>query len=165
MRRQDGASSDDYSFCEPYTILQGPETYEMHLTDPSPGAWTVDMACSWQGAMSTADLTCDVTQSGYVPNEAAQVATTSILPQSEIQEMQAYQVVALVTASGASAAGSATPSAGPSSTSSGTGTTSPSRSGSGAAATASTGLAPAVPTPNAMAMMGDVGLFAAAVVL
>ncbi|KAI4619522.1 uncharacterized protein J4E87_007412 [Alternaria ethzedia] len=154
MRRQDDDSNEDYSFCEPYTILQGPETYEMHLTDPTPGAWTMDMACSWQGAMSTADLTCDVTQSGYVPDQADQVASTSVLSQSEIQEMEAYQVVALVTATGASYPGSASATGGPSPTgsASGTGPTSPSRSQSGAASTPSTGLAPAGSLPNAMAM-------------
>ncbi|KAI4935388.1 uncharacterized protein J4E92_002677 [Alternaria infectoria] len=167
MRRQDDDSNEDYSFCEPYTILQGPETYEMHLTDPTPGAWTMDMACSWQGAMSTADLTCDVTQSGYVPDQADQVASTSVLSQSEIQEMEAYQVVALVTATGASSPGSASATGGPSSTgsASGTGATSPSRSQSGAASTPSTGLAPAGSLPTAMAMMGAVGIFAAAVAL
>ncbi|KAI4618358.1 hypothetical protein J4E80_004956 [Alternaria sp. BMP 0032] len=167
MRRQDDESNGDYSFCEPYTILQGPETYEMHLTDPTPGAWTMDMACSWQGAMSTADLTCDVTQSGYVPDQADQVASTSVLSQSEIQEMEAYQVVALVTATGASSPGSASATGGPSPTgsASGTGATSPSRSQSGAASTPSTGLAPAASLPTAMAMMGAVGIFAAAVAL
>jgi len=167
MRRQDDDSNEDYSFCELYTILQGPETYEMHLTDPTPGAWTMDMACSWQCAMSTADLTCDVTQSGYVPDQADQVASTSVLSQSEIQEMEAYQVVALVTATGASSPGSASATGGPSPTgsASGTGATSPSRSQSGAASTPSTGLAPAGSLPTAMAMMGAVGIFAAAVAL
>jgi hypothetical protein len=167
MRRQDDDSNEDYSFCEPYTILQGPETYEMHLTDPTPGAWTVDMACSWQGAMSTADLTCEVTQGGSIPDQASQVASTSVLSQSEIQEMEAYQVVALVAATGASSAGSASASGGPSSTGSNTGTaaTSPSRSQSGAVVTPSTGLAPAGAAPTAMAMIGAVGIFAAAVAL
>jgi len=167
MRRQDDDSNEDYSFCEPYTILQGPETYEMHLTDPTPGAWTMDMACSWQGAMSTADLTCDLTQSGYVPDQADQVASTSVLSQSEIQEMEAYQVVALVTATGASSPGSASATGGPSPTgsASGTGATSPSRSQSGAASTPSTGLAPAGSVPTAMAMVGAVGILAAAVAL
>lgn len=163
MRRQDDASSEDYSFCEPYTILQGPETYEMHLTDPTPGAWTVDMACSWQGAMTTADLTCDVTNRGSIPSLGTETATSSVLSQSEIQDLEVYQVVALVTASGASSSGSASATGTPSPTGSGTGATSPSRSGSGAVATPSTGLAPAGSIPNAMALIGGaVGAFAAA---
>ncbi|KAL1793162.1 hypothetical protein ACET3X_008144 [Alternaria dauci] len=98
MRRQDDAPNDDYSLCEPYTIIQGPETYEMHLTDPTPGAWTVDVACSWQGAMTTADLTCDATNRGIYPGLST-TETKSVLSASELQDMAAYQVVALVTAS------------------------------------------------------------------
>ncbi|RYO03872.1 hypothetical protein AA0119_g4532 [Alternaria tenuissima] len=164
MRRQDDASSDDYSLCEPYTIIQGSETYEMHLTDPSPGAWTVDIACSWQGAMTTADLTCDATNRGSIPGLST-TETKSVLSASELQDMEAYQVVALVTASGASSSGSASATQTSASTGSGTGATSPSRSGSGTAAT-STGLAPAGSIPNVMALVGgSIGVFAAAMAL
>ncbi|CAN9398846.1 unnamed protein product [Alternaria sp. RS040] len=160
MRRQDDASSDDYSLCEPYTIIQGSETYEMHLTDPSPGAWTVDIACSWQGAMTTADLTCDATNRGSIPGLST-TETKSVLSASELQDMEAYQVVALVTASGASSSGSASATQTSASTGSGTGATSPSRSGSGTAAT-STGLAPAGSIPNVMALVGgSIGSLAA----
>ena len=136
----------------------------MHLTDPSPGAWTVDIACSWQGAMTTADLTCDATNRGSIPGLST-TETKSVLSASELQDMEAYQVVALVTASGASSSGSASATQTSASTGSGTGATSPSRSGSGTAAT-STGLAPAGSIPNVMALVGgSIGVFAAAMAL
>jgi hypothetical protein len=165
MRRQDSASDDDYNFCEPYTVAQGSETYEFHLTDPAPGAWTVDMKCSWKGEMTKADLTCDVTQSGYVPDQSVRLATTSILSQSEIQDMQAYQVVALVSATGASTPASA--SAKPTSIPSATNANASAKSGSDAAPTPSKGLAPAGPLPTgAMKMVGGaVGVLAVALVL
>ncbi|KAJ6276414.1 hypothetical protein J3E71DRAFT_336294 [Bipolaris maydis] len=143
MRRQASASDDDYIFCEPYTIVQGPETYEFHLTDPVPGAWTVDMKCSWKGEMTKADLTCDVTQSGRIPDQS-----------SEIQDMQAYQVVSLVSASGAASPASASASVTPTPTA----TRAPSASGSKApassdlmlASTPSQGFAPAGPCLRAL---------------
>ncbi|KAG9196554.1 hypothetical protein G6011_01675 [Alternaria panax] len=154
MRRQDDTSSEDYTLCEPYTIIQGPETYEMHLTDPMPGAWTVDMACSWQGAMTTADLTCNATNRGSIGNLGTDTETTSVLSQSELQDMEVYQTVALVTASGASFGGSASTTGIPAST------------GSSTAATPSTGLAPAGSIPNAMVMVvGAVGVLAAVMAL
>ncbi|KAF1838651.1 hypothetical protein BDW02DRAFT_516227, partial [Decorospora gaudefroyi] len=104
MRRQQ--DDDDYVLCEPYTMIQGPETYELHLTDPAPGAWTLDVSCSWQGAMTAADFTCSVTESGYVPVlETGRVSRTSVLSQSDIQSLDPYQVVALVTATSAESAG------------------------------------------------------------
>ncbi|XP_014554454.1 hypothetical protein COCVIDRAFT_39656 [Bipolaris victoriae FI3] len=174
MRRQASASSsDDYVFCEPYTIIQGPETYEFHLTDPVPGAWTVDMKCSWKGEMTKADLTCDVTQSGHIPAQSVQLATTSVLPQSELQEMEAYQVVSLVSGSGAASPASAsasvtpTPTGTPSRTQSGSGTNAPASSGSNAASTPSQGFAAAGPLPTgAMKVVGGaVGVFAVAMAL
>ncbi|EMD90916.1 hypothetical protein COCC4DRAFT_136079 [Bipolaris maydis ATCC 48331] len=171
MRRQASASDDDYIFCEPYTIVQGPETYEFHLTDPVPGAWTVDMKCSWKGEMTKADLTCDVTQSGRIPDQSVQLATTSVLPQSEIQDMQAYQVVSLVSASGAASPASASASVTPTPTAtrapSASGSKAPASSGSNAASTPSQGFAPAGPLPTgAMKVVGGaVGVFAVAMAL
>lgn len=170
MRRQASASDDDYSFCEPYTIIQGPETYEFHLTDPVPGAWTVDMKCSWKGEMTKADLTCDVTQSGHIPDQSAQLATTSVLPQSEIQGMEAYQVVSLVSASGAASPASASASATPTPTGtptrspSGGGANAPASSGSNAASTPNQAAGP-LPTGAIKVVGGAVGVFAVAMAL
>jgi hypothetical protein len=168
MRRQDEGSGDDYSFCEPFTIIQGPQTYEMHLTDPTEGAWTVDMACNWEGEMTTADLTCTATQAGYVPAESVQTSETTVLAQSEIQSAGGYQIVALVGATGSSSGPSQTPAgsevASSTKAASGSGASSPttSASGSGAAGAQSTGLAPAGPLQTGAIIGGAVGLFAAA---
>ncbi|KAF1845996.1 uncharacterized protein K460DRAFT_430963 [Cucurbitaria berberidis CBS 394.84] len=167
LRRQDQTTSDvdGYSICEPFTLIQGASTYEFHLTDPAPGVWTIDMACKWQGAMTTADLTCAVTRGGYVAGSAGVGTTTTVLKQSVIRDMEAYQTVALVSASGASS-GSSSVSASRTTSQSGTGAASPNRSGSGsgsAAATQSTGLAPAGPlATGAMGLLGGAGIFAAA---
>ncbi|KAF2031709.1 hypothetical protein EK21DRAFT_62626 [Setomelanomma holmii] len=170
MARQDSASDSDdgpdYSFCEPFTLKQGASTWEFYLTDPSPGAWTVDMGCKWQGAMTDADLTCTYTQSGYVPDSSVRGVSTSILSKAEASSLEAFQVVTVVTASGAVSA-SASRNSG---AASGSGTAAPSRSktasGSGGAAK-STGLGAAGPLPTgAVAFVGGaVGIFAAALAL
>ncbi|KAH7356177.1 hypothetical protein BKA66DRAFT_428747 [Pyrenochaeta sp. MPI-SDFR-AT-0127] len=173
LRRQDQSSSDidNYSFCEPYTLIQGASKYEFHLTDPTPGAWTLDMACNWQGGMTAADLTCTVTQSGYVPDASVVGVTTSVLKQTEIREMEAYQTIAVVRASGGSQSGAPSASASRTASGSGTGAASPTRSGSTSASAAvasqSTGLAPAGPLPTgAMMFIGSAaGVFAAALAL
>lgn len=146
-------------------ITQGSETYEFHLTDPVPGAWTVDMKCSWKGEMTKADMTCDVTQSGYVPDQSVRTATKSVLSQSEIQDMEIFQAVALVTASGASSPASA--SAKPTATPTGSAANASSKSGSDIAPTQSKGLAPAGPLPTgAMKVIGGaVGAMAVAMAL
>jgi hypothetical protein len=155
MRRQADASGDDYSFCEPYTIIQGPQTYEMHLTDPTPDAWTVDMACNWDGKMTTADFTCTATQAGYVPEASLQTSETTVLAQSMIQSLGVYQTVALVGATGSSSDASQTPA--------GSGAASPIKSASGSGpAVKSTGLAPAGPLQTGAMLCGAVGLLAAA---
>ncbi|KAH7072674.1 hypothetical protein BKA63DRAFT_48477 [Paraphoma chrysanthemicola] len=164
LARQLSADEPDYSFCEPFTLKQGPSTWEFHLTDPSPGAWTVDMGCNWKAAMTAADLTCTYTQSGYVPSPSVRGVSTSIFSKAEASDMEVFQVVTIVTASGA-----ASPSA---SRTSGSGTSVPSASRSAsasgsAAASQSTGLAPAGPLPTgAVALVGGaVGIFAAALAL
>jgi hypothetical protein len=142
----------DYSFCEPYTLKQGPSTWEFHLTDPTPDAWTVDMNCRWQGAITAADLTCTVTQSGYVPDSSVLGVTTSVLAQNEAQSLDVFHAVAVMTASGApSAAASALSSGSFSATAS-------------ADAARSSGFAPARPLPTGAVIFvgGAAGVFAAA---
>lgn len=168
LRRQDESSSDieDYTFCETYTLIQGPSTYEMHLTDPLPGAWTLDMACKWQGgAITAADLTCTVTQSGSIRGNGGSGVTTSVVSSSELSDMEAFHTVAIVSASG----GSSSPTASASQTASGSGAALPSgsASGSGAAGSRSTGHAPAaaIPTGAVAFVGGAAGVFAAALAL
>lgn len=43
--------------CTPFTMLQGPETWEFHLT--APGVQTRNGACTWTGAFSEVPITCD----------------------------------------------------------------------------------------------------------
>jgi hypothetical protein len=159
-RRQADASGDDISFCEPYTLIQGPQTYEMHLTDPSPGVWTMNVACNWKGEITTADLTCTLTQSGDLVASSEQGSETSVVPQSDVQDL--YQTVALVGATGSSSAASQTPTG--SRSSSGTVAPTKSASGSGAAAK-STGLAPAGPLQKGAILGGAVGILAVALAL
>ncbi|KAH7069458.1 hypothetical protein FB567DRAFT_224419 [Paraphoma chrysanthemicola] len=166
LARQMSDDEPDYSFCEPFTLKQGPSTWEFHLTDPTPGAWTVDIGCNWKGAMTAADLTCTYTQSGYVPSSSVRGVSTSILSKAEASDMEAFQVVTVVTASGAASASASRTSG------SGTSVPSASRAASGsaagsAAASQSTGLAPAGPLPTgAVALVGGaLGIFAAALAL
>ncbi|KAF1920216.1 hypothetical protein BDU57DRAFT_525351 [Ampelomyces quisqualis] len=151
------SDSEDYGLCEPFTIKQGPSTYEYHLTDPLPGAWTVDINCKFQGAITAADLDCTASMEGYVPPASLRGKSTSLLPKDEIETMGFIQQYAIVTSSGAGSA-SATP------TGSQSGSAKPSGSGSGAAAASpSTGFAPVGPLPSGvMALVGGAaGVFAA----
>lgn len=124
------------------------------MTDPSPGAWTVDISCNWQGAFTTADLTCTATQSGYVASGSGLGFATTVFKHSEIESMGVIQTAAVARGSGSSY--SQTISASPTRSVSGTG-----------AAVQSTGLAPAGPLPTgAMAMVGGAaGILAAALAL
>jgi hypothetical protein len=143
---------DDYELCEPFTLKQGASTWEIHMTDPLPGAWTVDMNCKWQGAITNADLTCVATVDGFaVTDKALRGTTTTTLFKDELSTMELIGAVAVVTSSGAASA---------------------SKSSSGAAsgaagATPSTGFAPAGPLPTGvMALVGGAaGVFAAALAL
>lgn len=139
------------------------------MTDPLPGAWTVDVSCKWQGAITNADLTCTGVGNGYVVNPSARGAGTTVYSKDEFKSMDAVQAVAIVTASGAaSASASQTPSGSGSAARSGASAPSNAASGSGAAASArSTGFAPAGPLPTgAMALVGGAaGVFAAALAL
>ena len=173
MRRQD-ASASDYTLCEPYTLVQGTSTYELHMTDPVPGVWTADLACNWKGAaMSQADLTCTVTQAGTFVDSSALGTVTSVISKDEVASMDLFQTLAVVSAPNDSASASTAPSASASKTpgGSGTGAASPTRpassSASGSPATQSTGLAAAGPLPTgAVAFIGGAaGIFAAALAL
>jgi hypothetical protein len=134
------------------------------MTDPLPGAWTVDMSCKWQGAITAADLDCTASVGGYAQPASARGVSTTVLSKDEVASMEYIQPFAIVTASGAnSASASATP------TGSQSGSVKPSGSGSGsgsAAAPQSTGFAPAGPLPTgAMALVGGVAGVMAALAL
>jgi hypothetical protein len=139
--RQASASADDseLEFCEPYTLKQGASTYSLHLEDPSPGAWTVDLNCNWQGAITAADLTCTAAANGYVVSEDDRGTSTTIFSKGELNTMEVFSPFTIVTSSRAALA--STP-----------------------ASTRSTGFAPAGPLPTgAMALVGGAaGIFVAA---
>ncbi|KAH9878089.1 hypothetical protein J1614_003306 [Plenodomus biglobosus] len=44
--------------CIPFTLIQGPETWGFHLTNPGAYPGTKDGACTWKGAFTTAEITC-----------------------------------------------------------------------------------------------------------
>jgi hypothetical protein len=145
--------TDDASFCEPYTIKQGASTWEMHLTDPSPGVWTADMSCNWSGAMTAAALTCTAVLDGSYYQVSERTTSTYVISEDTVSSFGAMATVAVVDTSGKPL------SSFPTAASSGA-----SVSGSGAAThSPSTGIAPAGPLPTgAMALVGGAaGVFAA----
>jgi hypothetical protein len=147
LRRQaDNSSSDlENALCEPYTMKQGSETWEIHMTDPTPGEWTVDASCHWKGEMTTADLTCTLTESGKQANIDG--ARSETLKPKDITNLGLIQTVSVTSASGSAPASN---------------TASPSPSGSDAPAQ-STAMAASGPLPTgAMALVGGAaGIFAA----
>jgi hypothetical protein len=111
------------------------------MTDPTPGAWTVDMDCKWQGSIPDADMTCIYTAMGSVaPGETG--TTTTVVPKEDLQTGDYMGTFAVITATGAATIQSA-------------------------ASTRSSGLAPAAALPTgAMALVGGAaGVFAAALAL
>ncbi|KAH7402086.1 hypothetical protein DE146DRAFT_454926 [Phaeosphaeria sp. MPI-PUGE-AT-0046c] len=137
--------SEEGDFCEQYTLKQGASTWSFGFKDPTPGLWTVNLECKWQGAITDADMTCTGGSEGSFVDTAALGTSTSVIPKAEISSMEAIQAVTIITATGAAV---------PSQTPSGT-------------ATPSKGLGPAGPLPTgAMALVaGAAGVFAAALAL
>jgi hypothetical protein len=148
----------DVSICEPYTIKQGASTWEMHLTDPSPGVWTADMNCNWSGAMTAAALTCTAVVDGSYVAAEEHPTSTYVISEDTVSSFAAMATVAVVDVSGKPLSSFPTASGSAASGSS----ASVSRSGA-AANSPSTGFAPAGPLPTgAMALVGGAaGVFAA----
>lgn len=154
LRRQDDSLFGD--MCEPITIKQGSSSMELHMQDPAQGAWTVDMNCAWKGEMTSADLTCTATQSGFFAKTLeAEGVSTETLAASDVAA--ALQTVAVVQS--ASGSGSAT--------ASGSHSGSASATASGSGAPAATGAAAGAPlSKGVMAFVGGAaGVFAAALSL
>ncbi|KAF2645740.1 hypothetical protein P280DRAFT_465516 [Massarina eburnea CBS 473.64] len=107
VRRQ--GSSSSASACEPFTIIQGSEQFEFHMTDPRPNVWTVDQKCSWKGEYGKADITCAYTNQGSVAKDLEiDVSTSAVLKAAEYTYLFAKTAVAVVTATD-SASGTPTP--------------------------------------------------------
>jgi hypothetical protein len=131
-------------------MIQGPSTYEFHLTFAVPGGSVKDdYNCNWEGEMTKADLTCTVSASGK-PWFNGGVETTT-LSRDEVQNNTLIAPITIVTAAGNSApTGSDGPSGGaPQSTSQ------------------SVGFAPAGPLPTGTLgfLGGAAAVFVAAVAL
>jgi hypothetical protein len=160
------STDEDDDICEPYTIKQGPSTWEFHLTDPTPGVWTLDYSCNWEGAMTAADMTCTVTLDGSWAEVTEPITSASVVPSGEFASIEgAIKTVAIVQASQTPLSSGASPSA---SGSSASGSRASGSGASGSAApTPSTGFAPGRPLPTgAMALVGGAaGVFAAALAL
>ncbi|ORX97004.1 hypothetical protein BCR34DRAFT_578215 [Clohesyomyces aquaticus] len=157
-------SSDDLP-CELYTIVQGPSTYQFHLTDAVPGAFTYDLDCKFgNGGVLSGDGTCSGTADG---SDAGPLkgTTTGTFPHSMLSSIDAF-----VTANVVSATDTATPAGSGSGSSSGSSKTpaaSASGSGTKAPGAQSTGLAASVPLPTgAIALVGGAaGILAAVIAL
>ncbi|KAH8726224.1 hypothetical protein GQ44DRAFT_614426 [Phaeosphaeriaceae sp. PMI808] len=160
------SDTNDYTLCEPFTIKQGASTWALNFKDPLPGAWTVDMNCKWQGAMTSADLTCTVTQDGSMVPGGMGGTTTTVLPKSQGSEIaEIFQTYAVVSGSGAVSAGASQTASGARSASPTPGASGASVSGT-ATASRSTGLGAAGPLPTGAIKFagGAAGLVAAALV-
>jgi hypothetical protein len=126
------------------------------MTDPIPGAWTVDSNCSWSGALTTAEITCTATQNGTALGNNG--VSTAIFPHSSLTDMEALVTATVI--AGSVTENASTPLGTP------TGSEAPSGSVSGTGPQ-STGLAPPGPMPTGVMLVvgGAAGLFAAALAL
>jgi hypothetical protein len=104
MRRQATASSGTASYCLPATLIQGPQTYGLHIT--ASGELSMDAECNWKGEMTTADLTCTLSNSILGEQESVTTAIAQSDLRNEIQDP--YQTIALVSATGSGAAAKST---------------------------------------------------------
>ncbi len=159
LRRQEDEDGLFGGFCEPFTLKQGSSSLEFHMQDPTEGAWTVDMNCSWQGELTSADVSCTATNSGAYAELASVTGVTSeTIKASDALEGEMLQTVAVVQSASNSA----------SLTASGTqsGSANATASGSGAPASSTGGAAGAPLSKGTMAFVGGAaGVFAAALAL
>ncbi|KAF2624326.1 hypothetical protein BU25DRAFT_433562 [Macroventuria anomochaeta] len=148
-RQEDGLFG---GFCEPITIKQGSSSVEIHLEDPTKGAWTADMNCAWKGELTSADLTCTATQSGsFAKLNDAEGITSDVLKASEVAEASAIQTVSVVQSASNSA----------SATASGSQSGSANATASGSGAPVATGAAAGAPlSKGVMAFVGGVAALA-----
>ncbi|KAF1950339.1 hypothetical protein CC80DRAFT_240183 [Byssothecium circinans] len=167
-RRQE-TNSAGLTTCEPYTVIQGPETYQFQMTDPKPGQWVIDQKCNWKGDIQKADLTCSLVQSGAVPKSLdMEVNEKLTIPASDlITDLRTpFVAVAVVTGSSATSSGSTLVTAS-SSPPSASGNTSAGFSGGASSSPAVNNFAAAGSLPiGAMAFfVGAAGVFAVALAL
>ncbi|CBY01406.1 hypothetical protein IAQ61_003232 [Plenodomus lingam] len=104
-------ASSEFAICIPFTLIQGPETWGFHLTNPGEYPGTKDGACTWKGAFTTAEITC--TAEWKAPDVSGLDFTftgpeTITIPHEELRrDHTAFAVATIV--NGQSIAASATP--------------------------------------------------------
>lgn len=130
--------------CIPFTMLQGPETWEYHMTMPS--AITRNGACSWTGVLTEVPVTCDADY--YDEKYSILSGTPTVFSQSELRAWTDLKF-AMATIVGATS----TPT--PASTGDASGAEE-----TGVEASDSEGRAPGMPLPTgAMLMVGGAAAF------
>lgn len=67
--------------CIPFTMLQGPETWEFHMTIPS--RTTRNGACTWTGVFTEVPITCDA--DAYGEEYSIPSGTPTVFSQSELR--------------------------------------------------------------------------------
>ncbi|KAF2183276.1 hypothetical protein K469DRAFT_751567 [Zopfia rhizophila CBS 207.26] len=158
--------------CMPYIATQGPSTWEMHVSHPTSGQYTMDASCKFgEGGYAKANATCTVFADGKLNGALTGRTETNTLQPSWwdsgaflIDSKQTVTLVQGAQATGSGAASNVTnaPSAGASASRSG-----PAPSGT-ASAPPSSGLAGsmALPTGGTIAFVGGAaGVLAAALAL
>lgn len=118
--------TEDGHNCQPVTLIQGPETFEFHLSFAAPttwdrydaGAWSTNGACNWQGAVTTANLTCSGTRQGTAFYPSTSIAGTTTMDNNELRLGTPYLVLATIVtpeaSSGATASATNLPGSSPS---------------------------------------------------
>ncbi|KAF2651144.1 hypothetical protein K491DRAFT_682393 [Lophiostoma macrostomum CBS 122681] len=148
-------SPDQTDICEPFTLTQGASKWEIHLTDPAKGLLTIDANCAWSGELSSADITCMESMSGFYIDELNSQESTAVITsgvdtttiaQTDVSAFNFVSNVAVVTSTASES--STQP----------TGT---------AAGKGSPGVAPGAPLPTGVVAWGAgaAGIFAAALAL
>ena len=166
LQRRQAFGDDDV--CQPYTLVQGPSTWELHLTRT--GIMTADIDCNWSGEAKSADWTCTGTSGGAFYSTETGTSTT-VFKQSDLTSIGDFQSVTVVNAptSSSSPASEATVSSRTSSSSSGTATTGASPSsmptGNPQQQSQSPGFGVPMPTGPVAFVGGAAGLLAAALAL
>ncbi|KAG9195046.1 hypothetical protein G6011_00166 [Alternaria panax] len=127
--------------CTPFTMLQGPETWEFHLA--APGVQTRNGACTWTGVFSEVPITCDaeaIAESFTIPS-----GSPTVFSQSELRAWTSprYAIATIV---------EATPALTSTPTPASTGDASGAR-GTGTEPTGSEGRAPGASLPTAVMLM------------
>lgn len=139
--------------CAPFTMLQGPETWEFHLTVP--GVSTRNGACTWTGVFTEVPITCDADAFGE--GYSLPSGTPTVFSQSELRQFTELRfAVATIVEATPTSTPTSTPTPASAGDASGPGET-------GTKATGSQGRAPSASLPTgAMLVIGGAAAIAGA---